>query len=268
MSKHTDQLSSKEIAMIKGLLDGKKHTNQAILNMFSVPARTVNGGRISEIKTGKRGRDVASASKKEVDRFLQGEIKLHDLAGQLFSLDREAKVFSVVKYSVKTLYVSTLESASLEYKEKFERESIPVYLKILAGMLNAGFESGGIIFGISDSPRKIVGVKDDLSKEFLNPWHEMIRDHFAPFFFLQEEIALMPGNGRRLLGVFLCHENALTPPIICRKAKNVQKLKREKPIEALEESAIYYRYGPSTRKIGYPELRCLIDRMAKRNKAD
>ena len=70
MSKHTDQLSSKEIAMIKGLLDGKKHTSQAILNMFSVPARTVNSGRISEIKTGKRGRDVASASKKDVDRFL------------------------------------------------------------------------------------------------------------------------------------------------------------------------------------------------------
>ena len=267
MSKHTDQLSSKEIAMIKGLLDGKKHTNQAILNMFSVPARTVNSGRISEIKAGNRGRDVASASKKEVDRFLQGEIKLHDLAGQLFSLDREEEIFSV-KYSVETLYVSTLENESLEYKEKFERESIPVYLKILAGMLNAGFESGGIIFGISDSPRKIVGVKDDLSAEFLNPWCEIIRAHFAPFFSLRTEKAPIPGNGRRLLGVFLRHENAPTLPIICCKAKNVQKSKREKPVEALKESAIYYRYGPSTLKIGYPELRCLIDRLAKRNKAD
>ena len=267
MSKHTDQLSSKEIAMIKGLLDGKKHTSQAILNMFSVPARTVNSGRISEIKTGKRGRDVASASKKDVDRFLQGEIKLHDLAGRLFPLDREEEVFSV-KYNAGTLYVSTLENESLEYKEKFERESIPVYLKILAGMLNAGFESGGIIFGISDSPRKIVGVKDDLSKEFLNPWHEMIRAHFEPCFSLREETASMPGNGRRLLRVFLSHESALTPPVICRKGKNVQKSRQEKQDEALKESAIYYRYGPSTRKIGYPELRCLIDRLVKRNKAD
>ena len=47
----TNKLSSSEVAMIKGIMEHYRDTpNQDILAKFSIPSRTINSGRISEIR--------------------------------------------------------------------------------------------------------------------------------------------------------------------------------------------------------------------------
>ena len=84
--------------------------------------RTINPGRISEIKNGHpRYANIPPASKAEVDKFLSGKTKLHELAGELFSMKGTPQVvFGEIEYDPDTRDVSTPESASLDYKVGYE----------------------------------------------------------------------------------------------------------------------------------------------------
>ena len=76
------KLSNREISMIKGLLrDTRKHglNNRRILGMFSVPDRTINAGRISEIKASKgKYSSVTTFLPHRVKDFVEGKIRLSD----------------------------------------------------------------------------------------------------------------------------------------------------------------------------------------------
>ena len=67
------RLSNWEVGIIKGIFEHcpRRFTSQEILNKFSSPKRTINAGRISEIKNEHpRYADIPPASKDEVDKFL------------------------------------------------------------------------------------------------------------------------------------------------------------------------------------------------------
>ena len=254
------QLSDAEVGVIKGLFAHYpgRFTNQDILSKFSTPMRTVNGGRISEIKNGNARKDIPMASKEVVDQFLEGKIKLHELAGELFTLTGALQtVFDAVEYDSTALKVNTPESVRLDYKEFLEDDSIPVYLKILAGMANAGQNTGSVIFGISDTPPKIVGVPPDLFTTSLkNKWRDLTREHFEPFFGVHFRTELVGDAAEPKTIVMAQLTDVPPPPIICRRQKGGDK-------EILREGAIYYRYGDSTQEIRHCELRALIDRLKK-----
>ena len=255
------QLSDAEVGVIKGLFAHypKRFTNQSILSKFSVPERTVNAGRISEIKKGyARYKHIPVAPKEVVDQFLERKIKLHELAGELYTLTGALQtVFDAVEYDSTTLNVSTPESVRLDYKEFHEDDSIPVYLKILAGMANASQNTGSVIFGISDDPLKIVGVPPDLFTPTLkNKWRDLTLEHFEPFFGVRLRAAPV-GDATEPKTIVMAQLTDVPPiPILCRRRKVVGK-------EILREAAIYYRYGDSTQEIRYWELRALIDRLKK-----
>ena len=75
-------LSDSEVGIIKGMFQHYPgcFTSQDILNRFSRPERTINAGRISEIKNGHTHANVPPAPKEEVDKFLSKEGKPHKLA--------------------------------------------------------------------------------------------------------------------------------------------------------------------------------------------
>ena len=263
------QLSDAEVGVIKGLFVHYpgRFTNQSILSKFSVPARTVNAGRISEIKKGHaRYKGIPPASKEKVDQFLEGKVKLHELAGELFALAGAPQtVLGVVEYDSVTLEVNTPESGLIEYKEIHEASSIPVYLKILASMANAGYEKGGIIFGVSDDPPKIVGDAPHLfAPSLTRKWHDIAREHFEPFFNVRFK-ADNVGQKHVAIAQLVAVPSSV---IICRKASTVPEKGRNISGKGgnksvLKEGAVYYRYADSTREIRYSELRVLIDRLAK-----
>ena len=274
MNTRGNQLSDLEVGVIRGLFAHYpgRFTNQEILSKFSVPVRTINGGRVSEIKRGHpRYAGIPPASQEEVDRFLRGEVKLHELAGELFPMKGARQViFGAVEYDSVTLEVGTPESALLEYKVAYEAASLPVYLKIMAGMANAGQKSGSIVFGVSDSPLalKIVGVSPE--SPGLRPplpakkWREATLRHFEPFFGVRlEEGTVGDDKFGRLTVVRAQLTDAPSPPIICRESVNAPAAKKGASREILKEGAVYYRYGDSTREIRHAELRVLIDRLTK-----
>lgn len=265
------QLSDAEVGVIKGLFVHYpgRFTNQDILSKFSIPMRTVNAGRISEIKNGNaRYEHIPTASKEVVDQFLEGKIELHKLAGKLFTLTGAFQtVFGVVEYDSAALKVSTHESVRLDYKRCHEDYKIPAYLRILAGMANAGQNTGSVIFGVSDTPLKIVGVPPNLFTPTLkNKWRDLTLEHFEPFFGVRFCIERVGGTIGPKTVAMAQLANVPPLPIICRKSLNIVdkgENKSPKEREVLRESAIYYRYADSTREIRHGELRMLIDRLAK-----
>ena len=262
MKANRSQLSDLEVGIIKGLFTHypKRFTNQAILSKFSVPVRTVNSGRISEIKNRHKHADILPASKDEVDKFLSGETKLHELARELFPMREALQIaFGGIEYAPVTREVSTPESTSLDYKERYESASLHAYLKILASMVNAGQETGSIVFGIADKPPKIVGVQSD-SVFLMEKWRQAALNHFAPFFgvyFQTEHIGNDENEQVTIVKAQLA--SPPPPPIICEKSASASENGSNKSI--LREGAIYYRYADSTREIRYAELRILIDRL-------
>ena len=83
--------------------------------------RTINPGRIRRLKMDIAIREHPPRIQSEVDKFLSGKTKLHDLAGELFSMKGTPQVaFGEIKYDPHTREVSTPESASLDYKVGYD----------------------------------------------------------------------------------------------------------------------------------------------------
>lgn len=273
MSARHGRLSDAEVGIIKGFFAHYpgQFSNQDILSKFSVPARTINAGRISEIKTGyPRYRGIPAAAREEVAKFISGETKLHELAGELPALKGPpAFIFGgMVAYDAATLEVSTAEGPSLDYKVGYEPDSIPVYLKALASMANAGHREGCIVFGVSDAPPRIVGEPSPSSVSSQSgKWRDLTLEHFEPFFGVRFDTADVGGEaGQQTVVMARLADDVPPPPIICRKGvpvpekgKNIAEKGGNKVI--LREGAVYYRYGDSTREIRYAEMRRMLDRL-------
>ncbi len=94
-------LSDSEVGIIKGVFRHypERFTSQDILNRFSRPERTINFGRISEIKNGhERYANIPPASKDEVDKFLSKEGKPHKLAENRLSNSEVGIIKRVFRY--------------------------------------------------------------------------------------------------------------------------------------------------------------------------
>lgn len=64
------------------------------------------------------------------------------------------------------LHVLTRESATKEFKENFTWGSIGLYARTMAGFANA--RGGYILFGITDNPRRAVGLSEKARSDFDN----------------------------------------------------------------------------------------------------
>ena len=142
------------------------------------------------------------------------------------------------------------ESQSLEFKLNFQFSSMAKYLKTIAAFSNN--QGGIILFGVSDSPRKSVGMSNDnfntINSEKIT---EYLEKYFSPE--IQWEMAEYEIDGKKF-GLFIVSE-AFDKPVICKTSA-----------DKVKEGEIYYRYRGRSEKIKYPEIQKIFNEREEKQK--
>jgi Putative DNA-binding domain len=142
------------------------------------------------------------------------------------------------------------ESSWLEFKEAFGFQSLGKYIRSAGAFANA--KGGYIVYGVANSPHKLIGLKDDrfdqLDPEKLTAY---LNEHFDPELEWDRHLHELDG---KVYGVLHFHESR-NKPVICRKGSDDGK--------SLKEGEIYYRYKGRTQTIRYAELKELIEERRK-----
>ena len=136
------------------------------------------------------------------------------------------------------------ESTRLEFKESFSRAGRAKYAKTLAAFAN---NSGGfIVFGVTDSPRELVGVDGERFDAFASEsFSGYLNATFAPEL---EWEAFTTRVGDVLLGVLHVAKAKARPVVALRNDADV-----------IRESDIFYRYRARSERIRYAgEVRSLL----------
>jgi hypothetical protein len=119
---------------------------------------------------------------------------------------------------------------------------------------------GVIVFGISDTPRKIVGSAHMADEA---DWANRIREDFDPELPFTIRQYLVGRCSVYAVGV----APSLHKPVICKKGRSklvTDKKGVKKDVAVIQEGAIYYRYAGQSRTINFPELHhMLADREAQ-----
>ena len=125
------------------------------------------------------------------------------------------------------------ESAWLEFKESFGFGNLGKYIRSAAGFANA--KGGYIVYGVADSPHKLIGLKNDAFDK-LDPAKltEYLNNHFDPE--IHSERHLYELNGKSY-GLPYFHESS-NKSVVCKRSADDGK--------NLKEGKIYYRYSGRT----------------------
>ncbi len=149
-------------------------------------------------------------------------------------------------------YLKHRESSTIEFKESFNFNGMPKYSKTMAAFANN--KGGYILFGVKDTPRKLVGINKD---RFDNIKQEKIStflvDHFAPE--IKWDIGIVK-NEDKYFGYIYIYESE-EKPVICKKNAGNNDI---------QSGVIYFRYRGQSRKINYPELRKTIEEFRDRER--
>ena len=146
------------------------------------------------------------------------------------------------------------EQKDLEFKESFNLNGLAEYLQNFAAFAN---NSGGyIIFGVTNSPRKLKGLNAKSLEQFGKIDEEkisgFINEHFSPY--IDWEMNTIKINDKTF-GILYAYESN-SKPVICKKGDDRQTTKN---------GEIYYRYAGRTEVIQYSELANIIDNRIKEN---
>ena len=100
-----NSLTSVEVALIKAFLREGGYSNQEIIAYFSRPNRSINQGRIVDIKTEKTYKQIQAASKDDLNRFILNWPEynyitgLHPTDDELVVKSREAMLNAIAGYN-------------------------------------------------------------------------------------------------------------------------------------------------------------------------
>lgn len=149
------------------------------------------------------------------------------------------------------------EGLRLEFKEQFNLAGLADYLKDFAAFANN--RGGLLVFGVTDSPRKLQGLSKKSLELFDKLDPERMTGHINEVFSGHIEwSATTVEVGSKSFACFKVLE-AVQKPIICKSdhGKNV-----------LRNGDIYFRYGGRTQRIRHSELQFIIHaRIEEANKA-
>jgi len=163
--------------------------------------------------------------------------------------NHEAYLFNILKKKSKEGNITARESSEIEFKEGFNFLNVAEYSRYMASFAN---RSGGyIIFGIKDSPRKIIGITLDKFNEL--PQEKItgfLIEYFSPE--IKWNIGSVEYDGKTI-GYIYAYE-AENKPVICKKNKD----------NTIKNGEVYYRYRAQTRNIEYGEFREIIDKIKEK----
>jgi len=146
------------------------------------------------------------------------------------------------------------EQKDLEYKESFNLNGLAEYFRDFAAFANT---SGGyIIFGVTNSPRRLKGLMTKSLDQFNKIDEErisgFINEHFAPYIDWEMNTIKIKNH---TFGVLYAYQSQ-TKPVICKRGDDRSYLKN---------GDIYYRYAGRTEVIQYSELANIIENRIKEN---
>ena len=142
------------------------------------------------------------------------------------------------------------ESKDLEFKEQFNFAGLAEYFKDFAGFAN---NSGGyLVFGITDSPRILLGLNSKSVEQFENIDPEKITGFLLEIFSpnIDWEQTIFDIEDKKF-GIFYIHE-AKTKPVIAKKDDGKDQI--------IKNGDIFFRYGGRTQVIQYAELHNIIQK--------
>lgn len=146
------------------------------------------------------------------------------------------------------------EQKDLEYKESFNLNGLAEYFRDFAAFANNA--GGYIVFGVTNSPRKLKGLIKKSLEQFNKIDEEkisgFINEHFAPY--IDWEMNTVKIKTKEF-GILYAHQSK-TKPVICKKGDDRGCLKN---------GEVYYRYAGRTEVIQYSELANIINVRIKEN---
>lgn len=146
------------------------------------------------------------------------------------------------------------ESNTIEFKESFNKANAAKYAKTMAAYANN--RGGYIIFGVKDTPRSIIGLKnnnfDNLNQE---QFSEAINSLFAPAMdwdcgIFSIKMTSADGEIKNHKIGWIYTEEAEYKPIIAQKANDGEKI---------VSGDVYYRYRARSEKIKFAEMSRIIE---------
>ncbi|WP_404381646.1 helix-turn-helix domain-containing protein [Caenispirillum salinarum] len=153
-----DGLPAWKIPLIKAMLRRGGWSNEQIAFLLSTVDDTVNLGRVSDVKRGKRGGDVEAAIDEELDRFLMlretnaGGVDPKQVYGPVHP-ETLRRLF--VPRSENRNFLALGESDWAEAKERFNTRAKKYLKPIMAFANNRG---GYLLFGVVDGTFEIKGI--------------------------------------------------------------------------------------------------------------
>ncbi|MCD6317871.1 putative DNA binding domain-containing protein [Candidatus Aerophobetes bacterium] len=168
------------------------------------------------------------------------------------SIDHQTYIKKILQNIDARGYLKHRESSTIEFKESFNSKNMPKYSRTIAALANN--KGGYILFGIKDSPKKLIGINKD---RFDNIKQEKIStfliDHFDPE--IKWDIGLVENEGK-YFGYIYIYE-AEEKPVICKKNAGNNDI---------HSGEIYFRYRGQSKKIGYSELKKIIDEFREKER--
>lgn len=235
-------LSDTEIAVIKAMLIKGMHAQDICGYMFR-PNRSLNPAGVYEIKSGKRGGEVAPFSVGQLEAWLKshpyfGAIADADLVSEL---RKELRGILRPRKSGEGVVVDPVETSRVEFKETFHLQSFPDYCRSLIGYSNHA--GGFIIFGITND-RRVVGQATQSFKTFdQKKLSETIKDLVSPSVrWTSFSMTLLEVE----IGVLYAAEAELKPLVTLRNRDKVRG------------DTVYFRYEGETAPIRAGDLHAII----------
>lgn len=154
------------------------------------------------------------------------------------------------------LRIINREGTTIEFKESYSHGSMAQYFKTIASFAN---NSGGyIIFGVGNSPRRLLGLKDrnlQLFEELkVEEFTKNLCDYFSPEIKWDHCTFEFKDLSFGVIYTFPLKRK----PCICKKVYEAQNTKY-----SLKEGDIYYRYGGRSERIHFEELNAIMEAARK-----
>jgi hypothetical protein len=145
------------------------------------------------------------------------------------------------------------ENKSLEFKEQYNFAGLAEYLRDFAAFANSG--GGYVIFGVSNSPRKLIGLTAKSLEQFEAIDEEKITGYLLEIFSPTIDwMKTIIREHSKDFGIFYIAEGK-QKPIIAKKDEGRNQV--------IKNGDIYYRYAGRTQKIQFSELDYIIQQRVK-----
>lgn len=243
-----------EAALIKAMLAEGKLTNDQIAFHFARLDRTVNPGRISEIKLGHCHAEVEPASPAQVAAYLRefakpgGDPRRSFFTENPLHPENLKAMFRLKAGTTDVLAISETDRVECKESLHIRGEARAKFAKTVAGFSNA--RGGFLLFGVRDADMTIVGIDPEQIRAFDGAtFNAFLGDAFAPVpLWETTEYAI----GGKIIVVMYVREAPKKPVI---STKNVE--------QSIKEADIFYRYPSATQRIKYAELVALLEERTK-----